>query len=485
MAIAQKISPLQISAPTSWAGLTTENHLYSIYQASPNLVSDIVTEVFGQMKYVGLGSFLNKYPTVMQETDAEFQWMLKGDDRKAIPIVSYSAADTARPGLNKSQFEITLSERYFEKSDFLIFDDRDYGVRIMADGVPDGVNFTYLVQHMEPSDAHFIPPGLLTAGRKVSKQNNYITNTLNNEYGGVQFNSPFKMSNEFSHISQKYVVPGNMHDRPLLISMKAPSGEVTKVWTRYQELKADFAFQEEEYNVLMFGRLSRNDNGTFSTKASNGFPIKTGAGLRQQIAPSHRFTYTTFSLDYLLEVAEAMSINILPEDQRKFLILTGERGMKMFSDAVADKVAVFQPLGDERRLSVGSGINNLGFGGQYRQYLAYNGIEYTIMHLPQYDNRVDNRLEHPDGGYMENYRMTIMNIGTSEGEANIQKYGVKNRTNIKWYRPGSTSPFGPQYNGLGASDVDGYDMFKQTVTGLRMKNPLQAAELLPAVTTQY
>jgi len=479
----QKLNPLQVSYAKSWSGLTTENHLYAIYQKEPQLASQIVTDVFSKMRYMGLDSFLSKYPTKMLPTDAEFRWMLKGDDRKAIPIISFSAVDSTRPGLNKTSFELTLSERYYEPSDYLILDDREYGVRIMDDGHASGTNWTYTVQHQSPSDNHYIPAGLLVAGRKVSKQNNLVTNTLNKEYGGVQFTSHFELRNDFTTMSKTYVVPGNMHDVPLLIKYSFDGKPVT-VWTRWQEMVADFQWKKEANSECMYGQSNRNADGSYSSKGSNGFPIKRGAGLRQQISPSHKFYYTTFTLDYLQEVLQNLSINILPEDDREFLILTGERGMFQFSQAVEDKVAVFQPLGDPGRL-FGENIDNLGFGGQYRRFKAYNGINVTVMHMSEYDDMVDNRLEHPDGGFVENYRMTIMNVGTTNGEPNIQKMGVNKRMDMKWYVPGSTTPFGPQSGGMGASKVDGYEVFRQTTQSIKLCNPLSAAEIIPAITTQY
>lgn len=485
MAVGQKISPLQVSYAKTWAGLTTENHLYAIYQAEPQLASQIVTEVFGKMQYMGLDNFLSKYPTKILDTDAEYRWYLKGDDRKAIPIISYSAVDMARPGVANSQFDLTVAERWFEKSDYIVFDDKEYGVRIVDDGVPSGSNWTYRVEHMQPDAGHFIPIGLLSATRKVSKLYNVVTQTLNNEYSGVQFASQFEMRNGFSMLSKKVTVPGNMHDRPLLITMTY-NGKPVTVWTKWQEMVMEFQYKKEMNNMLMFGKSNKDgDTGAYANKASNGFAVKAFAGLRDQISPSHKYYYTKFSLDLLADIGYNLSINILPEDQREFLILTGERGMFEFSKEVEAKVGIFQPLGDPRRLGVGSGVDNLGFGGQYRQYQGYNGTKYTIMHMPEYDDVIDNRLEHPDGGNTENYRMTIMNIGTTNGEPNIQKLGVKGRTDLKWYRPGSTTPFGPQKGGMGASDVDGYDMFLQSVCSLKVCNPLSMAELIPSVTTQY
>ena len=478
----QGLNALQVSYAKSWAGLTTENHLYAIYQNEPQLASDIVTEIFNKMGYVGMDNFLSKYPTMMMDHDGEYRWMLKGDDRRAIKIVSFTSSaytSVGKAGLNQEIFLLELEERYFGQSDFLILDDREFGVRIVGEGYANGTNWVHEVQTMNGATGAFIPSSLLQAGNRVSRQNNIVTNTLNDEYSQPQFSSHFEMRNVFSTLSKEQVVPGNMHNRPLLIKMNAGDGKPVTVWTKWQDVVTELQWRREKANQLMFAQFNQKSDGTFANKARNNFVIKQGAGLRQQISPSYKFYYTTLTLDYLHEVAQNLSINILPEDQREFLILTGERGMFQFSKLIEDKVAVFSPMGNPDRLT-GSG-NNLGFRGQYKSFEGYNGIKFTIMHMPEYDDVIDNRLKHPDGGYTENYRYTIMNVGTTNGEPNIQKMGVKGRSDIKWYVAGSTSPFGPQSGGAGSSKVDGYEICYQTTQGIKLKNPLSACELIPNV----
>ena len=187
------------------------------------------------MGYSGLDNFLSKYPVKIMDHDGEYEWMLKGDDRKAIKIVSYSAAGSAsetRPGLNQSTFQIIVEERWFTQSDVLQFDDKEYMVRVMSDGYADGTNWVYDVQSMDPTLNSFIPPALMTAGRKVSKSYNAVTNTLNDEYSQSQFTSHFKLRNKFSTLSKEQVVPGNMHDRPLLIKMTY-DGKSFTTWTSF------------------------------------------------------------------------------------------------------------------------------------------------------------------------------------------------------------------------------------------------------------
>src|SRR3990167_7857505 len=109
--------------------------------------------------------------------------------------------------------------------------------------------------------------------------------------------------------------------------------------------------------------------------------------------------------------------------------------MIQFHKAIENKVALFQPL-DSKRV-FGSG-QNLGFGGQYVEYRGPQGVKVTVMSIPQYNDTVDNRTPHPDGGFTENYRYTVLNFGTTEGEPNIVKVYPKGRRDLMWHIPGST-----------------------------------------------
>lgn len=476
----QGINSLQVSAAKSWAGLTTDSHLYSIGQREPQMASDIVTQIWNMQGQYSFDSFLSKYPTVYYDTDADYRWFLKGDDEKAVTITGYTATDSTRPGVGKSIFQLKLAERYFVVSDFLTFDDKQYGVLIVGEGFVDGTDWVYEVQHMNPSDSFFIPPVFLTAGvRKVSKQNNAVTNTLNKRYGETQFSSHFEMRNAFSTMSKKYTVAGNIAGKngPMIISMLGPDGEKVTTWARWQDLVFQKQWMQEKSRRLMFDQSNQNSDGTYSQKDSSGFVIKQGSGLREQISPSHKFFYSTLTLDYIYEVCLNLSINILSEDRREFLILTGERGMIKFHKLIEANVALNQPMGNPARL-FGSG-QNLGFGGQYLSFKGPQGINIHVMKMAEYDDPTHNRLEHPEGGTAESYRMTIMNIGTTEGNPNIQKVAVRGRENITWHVDGSTSPFGPMNGGPSASHVDGYEWFAQGTQSVMLRNPLSVAELIP------
>jgi len=475
----QQINALQVTTQKSWTDLTTENHLSAAFAEHPQIISDVISRVFGLNQYRGLEYMLSKVGTTTLESDREYEWYLKGDDREAVNIVEYSAADSTRPGVNRTQFKLTLAKKYFVKTDKIIFDNRDYSVVILDEGYSDGTNWTYTVMHMVPDDNHYIPSALLQAGKQVSKVYSPQEQTLGRSFGGTSFTSPFKMRNYFSTIAKKYVVPANMHDRQVVITMTDPaSGQKTKVWTKYAEWVMLEQWVREKENNLMYSEFNQNQNGTVDFKGDSGYPIFEGAGLRQQIAPAHKYNYNKFNIDYLTEVLLSLSINILPEDSRHFVAMTGERGMVQFHKALEAKAALFQPLNTNR--VQGSG-QNLRFEGQYVEYRGPQGIRFTLVNLPQYNDVIDNRNPHPDGGFTENYRYTILNFGTNEGTPNIQKVFPKNG-NKMWHVAGSASPFGMKksLNEGSGSAVDGYELYMRTTQGIMIKNPMSCAELIYA-----
>lgn len=472
-----QINTLQLFEPKSWSGLTTENHLATAYMEQPQLISDVISRVFGMNQYRGLDYLLSQIGTKVVESDREYEWYLKGDDRKAVVIAGYEATDMTRPGYGKTVFKLKLTEKYFGLSDKLVFDNRDFSVRVMTEPYSDGTYWIHEVQHMNPSNTHFIPASLLANGKQVSKLYSPQERTLNKTYGTTSFTSPFKMRNYFSTIAKTYTVPANMHDRPLIISMLDPvSNKRTNLWTKYAEWEMLAQWVREKENNIIYSELNVNTNGTVDMKGSSGYPIIEGAGLRQQISPAYKFNYNTFSIDYLTEVLLNLSINILPEDKRHFVALTGERGMVQFHKALEAKAALFQPL-DSKRVQ-GSG-QNLRIEGQFVEYRGPQDIRFTLVNLPQYNDVVDNRLPHPDGGYTENYRYTILNFGTSEGEPNIVKLYPKNG-NKMWHVAGSTTPYGPNtsFSKGSGSAVDGYELYTITSQGIMIKNPMSCAEFV-------
>jgi len=475
----QTINTLQVYEQKSWSGLTKDNHLGSVFNEQPTMVSGIMSRVFGMYAHAGMDALFTMMGADEElPSDADFEWYLKGDDEKAIQIISFNAVDALRPGVNNTTFEITLAEKYFAMTDKLIFDDRAFAVRVMEDPFSNGTDWTYRVRLMSGDPTSFVPPSLLVAGRRMSKEYSPQERTLSKTAGETTFTSPFKMRNSFSTLRKTYTIPGNMHNRPLVIEMLDPkSNKSTKIWTQYAEWEFMVQWYKEKNRNCLYSESNKGASGLYNMNGATGNPIIEGAGLRQQISPAYKFYYTAFSIDWLEDVLLNLSINILPEDQRHFVALTGERGMVQFHRALENHAARFQPL-DSKRIS-GSG-QNLGFQGQYREYMGPQGVRFTLVHLPEYDNPVSNRLQHPDGGPVESYRYTILNFGTHKGKKNIRRVYPAGRKELMWHIAGSTSPLGPNMNFAkgGSSAVDGYELHCLSNQGIIIENPMSCAELI-------
>ena len=472
--MANTISSLQLYAPKSWSGLTTENHLGSVFAQEPTLVSNIISRVFGLNQYAGMDYFLSIGGGEQElPDDNDFEWYLKGDDERALPLMTTLTSQ----GANGATILLVLGERYFAKTDKLVFDDGETAVRVMEEPYAQGTNWVYPCQSMVFSSSN-IADSLLTAGSKVSKEYSPQERTLNRTYGETSYTSPFKMRNAMSFLSKTYTIPGNMHQRPLVIEMMDPkSNKTTKIWTQYAEYEFMCQWMKEKERMLWFSKSNKQANGTYNMYGDSGTPIIEGAGIREQISPSYKFNYNEFTIDFLEDVLLNLSINILPEDQRHFVAFTGERGMVQFHRALENHAARFQPLDSKR---VGGSGQNLSFQGQYREYMGPQGIRFTLVHLPLYDNEVRNRIPHPKGGYTESYRYTILNMGTSGGENNIRRVYPKGRKELMWHVAGSTSPLGPNtsFSKGSASAVDGYQLFAQAQQGVLIQNPMSCCELI-------
>ena len=139
--MANTISSLQMYSPKSWSGLTTENHLGSVFAQEPTLVSNIISRVFGLNQYAGLDYFLSIGGGEQElPDDNDFEWYLKGDDEKAVTITSTT---TGTPGQYGAEILIEFAEKYFAVTDKLVLDDGETAVRVMREPYMSGTSFVY------------------------------------------------------------------------------------------------------------------------------------------------------------------------------------------------------------------------------------------------------------------------------------------------------------------------------------------------------
>jgi hypothetical protein len=478
-----KISKLQTLDPKDWSGLTTDNHLGALYMQEPILVSEVIENLYR----VNLGgddvvSFINKFPVMYIDDDLPFEWLLQGADEKNIPLITYwdstLASKPNKPGVARAPFFLEFGERYFEATDVLVGERPDlYKLRVIADPMSRGTSWIYQVQLVTNDDNLFVPAADLAAGTRWSKEYSLVEQTLSKRGGTVSHTSPFRMRNELSMIRKQYTVPGNMIrkgvNKPLAFAWQDSDGNKITSWLGKLDWDFMAQFRRERARLLMYGNSNRMSDGTYGNIGESGYEIRAGYGLYEQIAPSNVFYYNDFDLDWLTEIALGLSVGKLPEDQRAFVLSTGEYGAYQFHKAVSDLASGWTPNFTSDRITISG--NKLTYRGQFMEYVGVNGLIFKVFIDPMKDNPVRNKLSHPDGGLAASREYDLLDFGTANGEPNIQRVGLKGDEEIYKYIPGMRTPFDP-YNGLTKPG-----MAASSIGGLRVKNPMRTMRIIPSI----
>ena len=86
--MAQKIlGKMQMVGFQDWKGLTSDNHLGSIFQRAPQKATNTMVQLLALHYGKTLDTLLNKYPTKMFDDDTDYTWEVIGSSRKNVPLV--------------------------------------------------------------------------------------------------------------------------------------------------------------------------------------------------------------------------------------------------------------------------------------------------------------------------------------------------------------------------------------------------------------
>jgi hypothetical protein len=484
-----KISALQMYESTNWQGLTTSNHLGSLFNIEPQKASQLLTRIYNVNFGMDLDSYLNQFKPLYLESDDDFEWQLQGSGRKNVPLVSASLTSggaavsaTDKAGINTNHFFLVFPEQYFTDVNLIVGEKNEaYPMRIVKEPVAIGSNWEYEVELLTGDMTLFVPSEELAAGKRFSKEWSPVSHTLSKKGGGVHYTSPFKMRNAFSMIRMQDTRPGNMINRPVQFSFQDENGKLHTTWMQYADYEFEAQFREEKNKLLYFATPNKTDQQTYLNKDKSGYEIRQGAGIRAQMAPSNIAYYNTFNIKWLTEQLLGLSVGKISQDKRKFVIRTGEWGMYQFSAALENFASLYTPLFDTNRVYLGKN-NTMGFRGQFLEYMGPNGIEVTLSHEPMYDDPERNKIYHPNGGLAESYRYDILDVGTADGEPNIRKVYVKGQEDIIGYVPGLRNPFSLDgKNNIMANSTDGYTIHRAGICSTMIKNPMRCIQIIPNI----
>ena len=485
------LNNLQLYKGKWFSDLVDENMLTNALLVEPHKISNVISYVFGT-KDDGYSTSLDFLTGGLGKTmvidQREYEWSVMIDTDRAVNIrraifqgteITADNADTVLAGIGNQPIILHLEDKWFGPGAILEFDDKEFQVRVSGAPYQDGTEWVYTCYVADGQAGSYIPGDLLLPGKQVSRLASAYEE-YSEEADILNYNTQFKMRNHLTTVRLSYDITGSAYSTVLAIALKDPkTGKSSYLWADFQEWKALREWKKREERLLVYSKYNAKPDGTTDLMGTNGRPVYIGAGLLQQIAPANKRYYTELTPELLEDFLFDMSYNMLGTNERKFVALTGEMGMREFDRILKERASGFNLI--DTKFITGSG-QELTLGGQFTTYKMTNGSEMTLKHFPLYDNITYNRKLHPiTGKPLESYRFTFLDFGTRDGEANIVKVARKNREFVMWNTSGSVAPgqgYGKAVNVVRSNAKDGYAVHFLGEVGIMLRDPRACGELI-------
>ena len=482
------LNNLQLYRGRRFSDLVDENMISNALLTKPHEISGLLSLVFGT-KDDGVSTAIDLITGGLGKTmtieNREYEWSVMIDSEHAVNIryAKYngqtitSASDSITPGINNSPIYLGLEERYFGPGAVLSFDNIDFQVRISGHPYQDGSTWVYECYVADGFAGSYIPTEYLLPGRQVSRIGSAYEE-YSDEADIINYQTPFKMRNNLMTLRLSYDITGDAYSTVLAIALKDPeTGKTSYLWSDYQYWIALRESKRREEKMLLFAHSNRNSDGTYNLKGTNGRPVAISAGLFEQISPSNVRYYTTLTAELLEDYLFDLCYNMLGTNERKFIALTGEMGMREFDRVLKEKAASYTLI--DTKFITGSG-QELTLGGQFTTYKMLNGIELTLKRCALFDNMELFRQLHPiTGKPLMSYTFLFVDLGTRDGQANVVKVCRKGREFVQWCTGGSVLPNGyaNNINTMRSNSRDGYQVHFLGEEGIMLRNPLSCGIL--------
>lgn len=485
------LNGLELYRGKQFADLVDENMISNMLQTRPHEVASVISYVFG-VKDDGYGTSIDFLTGGLGKTmiidNRQFEWNVLIDTDRAIEItaarwngteINAANAETITAGLGNTPIQLWLKDKWFASGAILEFDDKEYQVRVQGAPYQDGAEWVYTVVMSNGQSSSYVPGELLMKGRFVSRLASAYEE-YSDEADIINYSTNVKLRNHLTTLRLQYDITGSAASTVLAIALKDPkTGKTSYMWEDYQSWLGMREWYRRLERFLVYSKFNANAVGTTDLMGSNGRPVYIGSGLLEQIAPANKRFYTELTAELLEDYLNDLAYNILGMNERKFVALTGEMGMREFDRVLKEKVAGFTMM--DTKFVTGSG-QELTLGGQFTTYKMTNGIELTMKHFPLYDNIVYNRKLHPiTKKPLESYRMTFIDFTSRDGQPNVVKVVKRGRELVQWYTGGSIAPgagFGKSTSTLRSNARDGYQVHFLGEVGIMVRDPRACGELI-------
>lgn len=495
---------------TAWKGtVTKDNDLYSVFRVQPQMANDVMTVLMSSMHLPTLNSYLSSLPVRSYDDDSDLFWDVATSARRNIELCEarredgtvVEGADEANVGMGFAPFYIVTAIDWFSKGEIVWGNlNEAYPMIVMDDPKQEGTRTVYTVQMFGANGAKGIPAKRLLAGERLSIGYAPVERDFSRKVGDIHFSTPISMRSTFSRVRIQHKCGGrDLGDRlccHIPVSKEVNGKTVYKTvdkWIYNVTWELENTFEEYKNNALFRGVSTQMVNGEVSNFGFSGLPNIQGSGLRELMKAGRQEYYNEFSLEHLENLLMEISEGKLDFKQRKFVVRTGERGLRQFSRKAKEQLSGWISLfgsRDNNPANVLAGPEQSYTNGnartlvdeQFTKWIGPNGIEVTFMVDSSYDDKVTNKVQHPNGGTAESYRYDIFYAG-DEQHPNVQKAVVKNMPDGRSYQWG---PFynpitGERNNSCAAFDEEAVVVHMVSTLGIVMYDPSRVVSLIPAI----
>lgn len=319
--------------------------------------------------------------------------------------------------------------------------------------VPIDGGYQYDAVLLDDDDAAFVPGEYMTAGEYWIKMGALTSWEKAGTAGSLQFGDGFsyiEFEVPLTTMMWNFEIEGEAHRQYGNLSLTRcdnegrPIPEGTRI-TNYIEARANAQIEQEKELFLTYGTKTEHliDKNT-------GKQITTGPGLFEFLEEGNVIPYSpeVQNIDFIVDQIEAMWFDRVPTQNRELLLFTGQAGLRLFSDWVAQK------FGDtaatysydfvlQRRVPFDSKGGRRGFSFASPQFVEYHLPTFGVIKVAHWkilDNTRINGVYYPGSFYpVSSYEFIAFNIGF--GEPNV-KFLSRVDNKISTYIPGLWSPFG-------------------------------------------
>jgi len=274
----------------TWSSeMTDQNSLAQALLTEPE-IANTLAYAFGDkfhLQYLtqGSGRVSEKYKILGNE---EFMWALQGKLHKAITITG-AVSPATNIGLNHAPFTIPLAEKYFALGDILRF---DQGAQARVQSEPDqsGTDFIYTLQLVTNDPNAIVPTEDAGTGRELSFE--YTAFEEYSEGGSSKQAFPMWFKNQMTTSRLSWSMSGSARTDVIVLEVRKQGGGKSMLWMYEEQYQQMLSWMKQTERNRWYGLYNRDDSGVIRLPGANGRPVKTGAGVLDQIA---FFTSRSFS----------------------------------------------------------------------------------------------------------------------------------------------------------------------------------------------